>query len=80
MSFGPEVVGFDLVDCYNHTLSSSLDRHAPVNRKTVVKRPTVRWFNKEVELAKRARRRAERKWRRTKLTTSPSFKRIAANV
>ena len=24
----------DLVDCYNHTLSSSLDRHAPVNHKT----------------------------------------------
>ncbi|CAB3985662.1 RNA-directed DNA polymerase from transposon X-element [Paramuricea clavata] len=57
----------DLVDCYNHTLSSSLDRHAPVNHKTVVKRPTVPWFNEEVKLAKRARRRAERKWRRTKL-------------
>ena len=57
----------DLVDCYNHTLSSSLDRHAPVNHKTVVKRPTVAWFNEEVKLAKRARRRAERKWRRTKL-------------
>ncbi|CAB3993776.1 Hypothetical predicted protein [Paramuricea clavata] len=57
----------DLVDCYNHTLSSSFDRHVHVNRKTVVKRPTVPWFNEEVKLAKRARRRAEKKWRRTKL-------------
>ena len=57
----------DLVDCYNRTLSSLLDRYAPVNCKTVVKRPTVPWFNEEVKLAKRARRRAERKWRRTKL-------------
>ena len=55
----------DLVDCYNHALSSLLDRNAPVNRKTVLKRPTVSWFNEEVKLAKRARRRTERK--RTKL-------------
>ncbi|XP_028399338.1 uncharacterized protein LOC114522790 [Dendronephthya gigantea] len=46
----------DLVDSYNDTLSSTLDRHAPVKCKTVIKRPTVPWFTEEVKLAKRARR------------------------
>ena len=57
----------DLVDCYNRTLSAALEQHAPLICKTVVKRPTVPWFNEEVKSAKKARRRAERKWRRTKL-------------
>lgn len=57
----------DLVDCYNQTLSTALDRHAPLIQKTVVKRPKVPWFNDEVKSAKKSRRRAERKWRRTKL-------------
>ena len=35
--------------------------------KTVTKRPIVPWFNNEIKTAKRMRRRAERKWRKTKL-------------
>ena len=34
----------DLVECYNDTLKSALDRRAPVINKTVTKRPTVLWF------------------------------------
>ena len=35
--------------------------------KTITKRPTVPWFTNEVKSAKRDRRRAERKWRKTRL-------------
>ena len=37
------------------------------HEKTVMKRPSVPWFNDEVKSAKKEKRRAERKWRRTKL-------------
>ena len=52
-----------LVNAYNNTLKSALDHHAPVITKTVVKRPTVPWFNVEVKSAKKEKR----KWRRTRL-------------
>jgi Zn-dependent M32 family carboxypeptidase len=57
----------DLVECYNNTLKSAVDRHAPVINKTIAKRPNVPWFTNEVKSAKSDRLRAERKWRRTKL-------------
>ena len=57
----------ELVHCYDNTLSTLLDSHAPLITKTVVKRPIVPWFTEEVKEAKRQRRKAERKWRRTRL-------------
>ena len=45
----------------------ALDRHAPIITKTVTKRPSVPWSNDDVKSAKKEKRRAERKWRRTKL-------------
>ena len=56
-----------LVNAYNNTLKSVLDHHAPAITKTVVKRPTVPWFNDGVKSAKKEKRRAERKRRRTRL-------------
>ena len=52
-----------LVDCYNTTLADLLDHHAPLKTKTVTVRPQVPWYSEEVRVAKRERRRAERKWR-----------------
>ena len=57
----------DLVSCYDETLSSALDRHAPLITKTIIKRPTVPWLTGDIKVAKRQRRKAEKKWRRTKL-------------
>jgi aryl-phospho-beta-D-glucosidase BglC (GH1 family) len=57
----------DLVTCYNETLTSTLDRHAPIITKTIVKRPIVPWFTDEVKPVKRQQRIAEKKWRLTKL-------------
>ena len=56
-----------LVNEYNNTLKVALDCHAPIITKTATKRPSVPWFNDEVKFAKKEKRRAERKWRRTKL-------------
>ena len=51
-----------LVNAYNNTLKSVLDHHTPAITKTVIKRPTVLWFNDGVKSAKKEKRRAERKW------------------
>ena len=55
-----------LVDCYNTTLAELLDRHAPLKTKTVTVRRQEPWYSEEIREAKRARRRAERKWRKTR--------------
>ena len=53
----------ELVECYNSTLKSVLDKHAPLKTKVIVELPHVPWFNEEIKDAKRKRRKAERKWR-----------------
>ena len=56
----------DLVNCYNSTLSSLIDRYAPLNKRTVVNRPRVPWIDCDIKAAIRERRKAERKWRASK--------------
>ena len=55
-----------LVEDYTTTLSQVLDRHAPLKTKTVRARPKVPWYTSEIAEAKRRRRKAERRWRRTR--------------
>ena len=56
-----------LVADYNSTLSNLLNHHAPLKSTTVKKRPSVPWYTAEIGAAKRLRRKAERKWRRSGL-------------
>ena len=56
----PPVVLTDLVSCYGSTMTSLLDKHAPLQKKTITVRPRVPWFNNEAKEAKRLRRRNER--------------------
>ena len=63
----PPVVLTDLVSCYGSTITSLLDKHAPLQKKTITVRPWVPWFNDEIKEAKRLRRRNERIWWRTGL-------------
>ena len=63
----PPVVLTDLVSCYGSTMTSLLDKHAPLQKKTITVRPPVPWFNNEIKEAKRLRTRNERIWRRTGL-------------
>ena len=55
-----------LVEDYTTTLSQVLDGHAPLKTKTVRARPKVPWYTSEIAEAKRRRRKAERRWRRTR--------------
>ena len=57
----------ELVDMYNSTLSGVLDKHAPVQTKQITVRETAKWYNDEIHTAKQERRRAEKRWRRSKL-------------
>ena len=52
-----------LLDCYNTTLRSPLDDHAPVCSRHVSTRPRPPWFNEDIIQARRDRRKAERRWR-----------------
>ena len=56
----------ELTSSYNSTLTSLLDKHAPIKEKVVVCRQRLPWFNSEIKCAIKTRRKAERKWRRTK--------------
>ena len=56
----------ELTSSYNSTLTSLLDKHVPMKEKVVVCRQRLPWFNSEIKCAIRTRRKAERKWRRTK--------------
>ena len=51
----------ELVELYNSTLSSLLDKHAPLITKSV--RNTNPWYTPELRKLKAACRKAERKWR-----------------
>ena len=44
-----------------------INRHAPLKEKTMRARPRVPWYNANIDNAKRMRRKAERRWRKTKL-------------
>lgn len=58
----------ELVLCYNSTLRSLFDKHAPVTEKEVILRPNAPWYNESIKQAKQERRKAERKWAKSKLT------------
>ena len=57
----------EYVSQYNTVLRKILDEHAPEVQKKVTIRHNPPWFTDEVAQLKRERRRAERKWRSTKL-------------
>ena len=60
--------GIDVLLCnYNATLSRMINRHAPLKEKTLRARPRVPWCNADIDNAKRIQRKAERRWRKTKL-------------
>ena len=58
----------ELTNAYNETLSKLLDKHAPIKSKTVTIHPTSPWYTPEIHEAKKLKRKAERTWRRTRLT------------
>ncbi|XP_071506848.1 uncharacterized protein [Diadema antillarum] len=63
----PETDIDKLADQYDRTLSTILDKHAPIKRCVVATRPPNPWYSEEITEAKKLRRRLERKWRKTRL-------------
>ena len=55
--------------CYDTTFSDVLDKHAPLIIKTITVRPCAPWFSDEIKTAKQLRRKRERVWRRTRLSS-----------
>jgi hypothetical protein len=58
----------DLVQSYNKVLSDLLDKHAPLKERMFTVRQDAPWYTSEIADAKRACRKAERKFRSTNLT------------
>ena len=56
------------VSVYNSTLENALNSHAPVISKTITIHSDAPWYNDDIAEAKREKRRAEKLWRKTKLT------------
>ena len=50
-------------------LSSILDKHAPLQTKTVIQRPAAPWYSEEIATEKTQRRKLERRWRHSGLLT-----------
>ena len=57
----------ELVSSYNNTLMAALDKHTPLMTRTIVQRRRVPWFSQEIREAKRQRRKAEKRWRKSRL-------------
>ena len=55
-----------LANCFNATLKSIIDKHAPWRKRTMIQRAQAPWLSDEIRSAKRQRRMAERSWRSTK--------------
>ena len=57
------------VECYNNTLRSVLDKHAPVRARHLKSQSRPPWFNDEIVKVRRERQSAERKWRASRLNS-----------
>ena len=65
----PKTVLAELSDQYDSVLSSILDKHAPLQTKTVIQRPVAPWYSEEIATEKTQRRKLERCWRHSGLLT-----------
>ena len=54
--------------CYNNTLLSILDQHAPARKCKITVKNNVPWYNADIKAAKAKRKRLEHQCRKTQLT------------
>ena len=52
---------------YDNTLTCLVDKHAPVNERSVRLRQDTAWYNEDLRNEKRVKRQKERAWRKSKL-------------
>ena len=53
----------DRVKWYDTILSALIDKHAPLKTRIIHIRPRVPWMNNDIMVAKRLKRKDERRWR-----------------
>jgi hypothetical protein len=70
---------YELVETYNTQLSAIIDKHAPVQSKTIILRPNTKWYTEELGTAKQDRRKSKRKMRKSKLTVDIQIYRVKCN-
>ena len=70
----------ELLLSYNKTLLAVLDKHAPVKTRTIVMRPQVPRYKDEIRQAKRERRKAERRWRFSKIDSDLAVFKVKRNA
>ena len=58
----------DFVDCYNCVLKELLEKHAPLQSRSVAERTPQQWMTDKILEVKRLRRKYENLWRKSKLT------------
>ena len=58
----------EVADKYNTILETTLEKHAPLTKKTVTVRPQPKWYNDDIHEARKEKRKAEKVWRKTRLT------------
>ena len=68
LCLNPATSAASLLEQYDTTLSALLDKHAPVQTRTIKVRPKFPWFSGDIKMAKQKRRQLERKWRQSRLT------------
>ena len=56
------------VSVYDNAAKSLLDKHAPEKTKTITIHPKVEWYTEAVDIARKEKRKKERKWRTEKNT------------
>ena len=56
----------DIITNYNTKLTNLMDKHAPTQTKTIRVMPNAPWYTNYIKTAKTLKRRAERKWIRTR--------------
>ncbi len=59
----------ELVSQYNNSVTKCLDKHAPVTERTCNARKRQPWYNDDIHVARRQRRKYEKRWRKTKSET-----------
>ena len=57
----------ELIDQYNCTLTSLINKHAPLKSKTVTIRPATLWYTEKIKQLKSIQRRCEKRWRKYRL-------------
>ena len=57
----------ELVQQYDQSLSSILEKHAPLKTRNVPERKEAEWYTDDIRVAKQHRRQLERLWRKTRL-------------